>query len=109
VSSKSELAKEYLDKSMANDIDAVMELVTDDVVLNRGMLGTVTGKPAMAEAMRNRPVGMMAGMTPAFNAPVEKGETVEVKGDLPPGLPVSSLTWTFTFSDDKISRIDIGF
>jgi ketosteroid isomerase-like protein len=109
VPSKTDLAQTYLDKSMANDIDAVMALVTDDVVLNRGMMGTVTGKPAMAEAMRNRPAGMMAGVTPTFNPPVEKGETVEVKGDLPPGLPVSSLTWTFTFSDDKISRIDIGF
>ena len=106
--SKSQMAQEYLDKSMANDIDAVLELVTDDVVLNRGMMGTVSGKQAMADAMRNRPPGM-AGMTPTFNAPVEEGETVRVKGDLPPGLPVSSLTWTFSFSDDKISRIDVGF
>ncbi len=43
VPTRTDLAQEYLDKSMANDIDAVMELVTDDVVLNRGMLGTVTG------------------------------------------------------------------
>ena len=105
---KTELAQAYLDKSMANDVDAVMELVTDDVVLDRGMLGTVTGKQAMAEAMRSRPAGL-AGMTPTFNPPVEEGETVRVKGDLPPGLPLTSLTWTFTFSDDKISRIDVGF
>jgi hypothetical protein len=93
---------------MANDIDAVLALVTDDVVLNRGMMGTVTGKQAVADAMRNRPPGM-AGMTPTFNEPVEEGETVKVRGDLPPGLPVSSLSWTFSFQDDKISRIDVGF
>ena len=106
--SKTDVAKEYLDKSMANDIDTVLTLVTDDVVLNRPMMGAVTGKEAMAEAMRNRPPGM-AGMTPTFGEPTEEGETVKVKGDLPPGLPVPSLTWTFSFTDDKISRIDIGF
>ena len=106
--SKTEMAQEYLDKSMANDIDAVMELVTDDVVLDRGMMGTVAGKQAVADAMRNRPPGL-AGVAPTFNAPLEDGETVRVKGDLPPGLPISSLTWTFRFRDDKISRIDVGF
>jgi ketosteroid isomerase-like protein len=107
VPSRTELAKEYLDKSMANDIDAVLALVTDDVVLNRGMLGPVTGKQAVADAMRNRPPGF-AAMTPTFNEPVEEGETVTVRGTLPPGLPMSSLSWTFSFEDDKISRIEVG-
>ena len=108
MSTKTDLATEYLARSMASEVDAVLTLVTDDVVLNRGMMGTVTGKEAIAEAMRSRPPGL-AGMTPTFGEPIEEGETVKVKGDLPPGLPVSSLTWTFSFRDDKISRIDVGF
>jgi ketosteroid isomerase-like protein len=107
--SKAQLAQDYLAKSTANDIDGVLALVTDDVVLNRGMLGTVTGKQALADALRNRPPGM--NISPTFEEPVEAGDQIKVKGNLPPGspFPISSLTWTFSFQDDKISRIDVGF
>ena len=110
VTSKAELAKQYLARSMANDIDGTLALLSDDVVLNRPMLGAVTGKQAVGDAMRSRPAGL-GGFTPAFEEPVEDGETVRVKGNLPPGtpFPISSLTWTFAFSGDTISRIDIGF
>jgi hypothetical protein len=106
---RAETAKEYLTKSMANDIDAVLALVTEDIVLNRGMMGTVTGKQALADSIRNRPAGM--NLSPTFEEPVEAGEQIKVKGNLPPGspFPISSLTWTFSFQDDKISRIDVGF
>jgi hypothetical protein len=110
VASRTELAKEYLAKSVANDIDGTLALLTDDVVLNRGMLGTATGKQAVGEAMRNRPAGM-GGFAPTFEEPMEQGDQVKVKGNLPPGspFPISSLTWTFDFQGDKISRIEIGF
>ena len=107
---KTELAKEYLAKSMANDIDGTLALLSDDVVLNRPMLGSVSGKQAVGDAMRSRPAGL-GGFTPTFEEPVEEGETVRVKGNLPPGspFPISSLTWTFAYSGDTISKIDIGF
>jgi ketosteroid isomerase-like protein len=110
VATRIELAQQYLERSVANDIDATLALLSDDVVLNRGMLGTVTGKDAVADAMRNRPAGM-GGFAPSFEAPAEAGEQVTVKGNLPPGspFPISSLTWTFSYSGDKISRIGIGF
>lgn len=106
---KAALAQDYLAKSTANDIDGVLALLTDDVVLNRGMLGTASGKQAVADAMRNRPAGM-GGFAPEFEEPVEAGDQVKVKGNLPPGspFPIPSLTWTFSFNGDKISRIDIG-
>jgi len=106
---KAETAKDYLTKSMANDIDGVLELVTDDVVLNRGMMGSVTGKQAVADAIRSRPAGM--NISPTFEEPVEAGDQIKVKGNLPPDspFPISSLTWTFSFQNDKISRIDVGF
>lgn len=110
MASRTELAQAYLEKSVANDIDGTLALLTEDVVLNRGMLGAATGKQAVGEAMRNRPAGM-GGFAPTFEEPVEQGDQVTVKGNLPPGspFPISSLTWTFSFADDKISRIDIGF
>ncbi len=110
MTSKAELAKEYLTKSMANDIDGTLALLSDDVVLNRPMLGAVTGKQAVGDAMRNRPAGL-GGFTPTFEEPVEEGEHVKVTGTLPPGspFPISRLTWTFAYSGDKISKIDIGF
>jgi hypothetical protein len=64
--SKEELAMEYLARSMANDIDGTLALLTDDVVLGRGMLGTVSGKRAVGDAMRNRPAGMDS-FTPTFD------------------------------------------
>ena len=105
-----ELAKEYLARSTAADIDGVLALLTDDVVLSRGMLGTVTGKDGVAEAIRSRPASM-AAFAPTFEEPVEQGEQVSVRGNLPPGspFPISSLTWTFSFAGDKISRIEVGF
>jgi ketosteroid isomerase-like protein len=107
--SKTEIAKDYLAKSMAGDADGVTALLTDGVVLSRGMLGTVTGKAAVADAIRSRPANI-AGMTPNFEEPVEAGETVKVRGKLPPGtpFPIDSLTWTFTFTGDVISRIEVG-
>lgn len=109
MSSRTELAKQYLEKSVANDIDGTLALLTDDVVLARGMLGTATGKQAVGDAMRNRPAGM-GGFAPAFDEPVESGEQVNVKGTLPPGspFPISSLTWTFDYDGDKIKKIEIG-
>ncbi len=110
MATKIETAKDYLAKSIAADVDGVLALVTDDVVLNRGMMGTVTGKDAVAGAIRNRPVAAGA-FAPAFDEPVEAGDVVTVKGNLPPGspFPVPSLTWTFSFSGDKIAKVEIGF
>src|SRR5262245_54789089 len=109
MASKEDLAREYLTRSMANDIDGTLTLLTDDVVLSRGMLGTVSGKQAVGDAMRNRPAGM-ENFAPTFEEPVESGENVRVKGNLPPGspFPIPALTWTFSFQGDKISQIEVG-
>ena len=93
---------------MASDIDGTLALLTDDVVLNRPMLGTATGKQGVAEAIRSRPTAV-GGFAPSFEEPVEEGQQVKVKGNLPAGMPIPSLTWTFSFQGDKISRIDVGF
>jgi ketosteroid isomerase-like protein len=109
MASNSDLAKEYLAKSMANDVDGALALLTDDVVLSRGMLGSATGKQAVGDAMRNRPAGL-GDLTPTFEEPVESGDQVKVKGNLPPGspFPISALTWTFSFQDGRISRVEVG-
>lgn len=109
MATRTEIAQEYLAKSMAGDIDGVMALVTDDVTLSRPMLGAVSGRQAVADAITSRPMAAGA-FSPQFDEPVEAGDRVTVKGNLPPGLPVpiSSLTWTFTFDGDKIARIEVG-
>lgn len=109
MASRTDLAQSYLASSMAGDVDAVLLIVTDDVVLDRPMLGPVTGKDALADAIRNRPPGI-GSLTPTFEPPSETGEQVAVKGNLPPGspFPISSLTWTFSFRDDLISRVAVG-
>jgi hypothetical protein len=109
MATRTELARQYLDTSMAGDIDAALALLTDDVVLNRPMLGEVAGKDAVGAAMRNRPAGL-GGLAPTFEEPQESAERVIVRGNLPPGspFPITSLTWTFSYSGDKISRIDVG-
>jgi ketosteroid isomerase-like protein len=95
---RTDLARQYLERSTSSDVDGALALLTDDVVLDRPMLGVVSGKEAVAEAMRNRPPGL-GGMTPTFDEPVEQGEQVKV--------PVTALVWTFSFTDDKISRIAV--
>jgi len=107
MATKAELAQEYLEKSMAGDVDGALALLTDDVVLDRPMLGPANGKQAVGDAMRNRPPGL-GGTVPTFEAPVDAGEQVKVRGNLPPGMPVAVLNWTFSFAGDKISRIEIG-
>ncbi len=107
MASRTDLASDYLARSMANDIDGALELLTDDVVLSRPMLGEASGKQAVGDAMRSRPTAI-GGMAPTFDAPVEQDDQVTVKGNLPPGLPIPSLTWTFSFDGDKISRVVVG-
>ena len=73
MATKAQVAREYLDKSMAGDVDGVMALVTDDVVLSRGPMGTVTGKDGVADAIRNRPMAA-ASLAPTFEDAVEAGD-----------------------------------
>jgi ketosteroid isomerase-like protein len=107
VPTNAEIAKQYLEMSMANDVDGALALLTDDVVLDRPMLGPASGKDAVADSMRNPPAGF-GGITPTFDQPEATGDQVKVKATLPPGLPVATLTWIFNFADGKISRIQIA-
>jgi|SRR3990170_4942169 len=105
MASKTEIAQKYLDNSRSN-VDVALGLITDDCVLSRPMGGAVSGKDAIGNALRN-PMGG-GGFSPQFEAPQEAGDQVKVKANLPPGAPVPSLTWTFSFEGDKIKRIDVG-
>ena len=106
---RAELAGRYLQCSFAGDADGVMALVTGDVVLERPIVGTVSGKEALGAAITSRPMAA-AGFAPTLDEPVENGDEVRIKGRLPAGspFPIPSMTWTFSFEGDKIRRIEVG-
>lgn len=101
MTSRSEIAQQYLKASTGGDVDAALSFLADDAVVNRNILGTFRGKEAIGEALRNQP-----RLNPKFEAPQEAGDQVRIKGRIP-GIPVGALTWTFTFEGDKIKRIDV--
>jgi hypothetical protein len=104
--SKIETVAKYLEYQEQSKIDDLLALLTDDAVMSNPMAGPVTGKAAIGDAIRNRPG---AGMfTLDFGEPAEAGEQVRVSASLPPGAPIPSISFTFSFAGEKISRVDIG-
>ncbi len=106
MASKVETVKKYLEYQRENKIDELLALLTDDAVMSNPMRGPTTGKEAIGNSLRSRPGG--SGFSPTFGEPSESGEQVKVTAALPPGAPIPSLTFTFSFSGDLISRVDMG-
>ncbi len=101
---RTETALLFLECQREGRVEELLELLTEDAVLNNPMRGATTGREAIAEEAR----GGRGILNPEVQEPFEAGDQVKVSAKLPPGAPIPSLTFTFSFRGNLISRIDIG-
>jgi hypothetical protein len=96
-----------MDYQREQKLDEMLAMLTDDVVMTNPMMGTITGKAALEQQMRSRPMGGgggMAGIT--WSDPEEEVDTVKILGS---GSPFGTIKIVLTFnSDDKINKIEAG-
>lgn len=102
MTSKTELAQQYLSYQQERQIDDLLAMLADHVTMTLPLLGVINGKAAVEQQLRARPGG--AGNT-TWQEPVAEGEAVVVTGTAPFG-PVRV---QFAFSaDDKISAVEVA-
>jgi hypothetical protein len=100
-----DLARKYLDLQREGKIDEAVAMLSDDVIASNPMMGTQTGKPAVEEAMRNRPAAA-GGMTLEWGEPKQEGDTVSIVAT---GSPFGPIKVSVGFnSSDQIDKIEIG-
>ena len=104
MASRAELAGKFLDYQRNRDIDSAAAMLSDDVVTNNPMQGTVSGKATVVERMRAGPPGGGGGIQLSWSEPQEEGDAVTLLGS---GSPFGTIKVVLTFnSEDRISRID---
>jgi hypothetical protein len=116
VLSRTRIAQKYIDSQIACDADALEALLAPDAVSST-MRGEVVGAKAIAERLRN-PQGPGAGFMGRiqWEAPVEEGDTVQIRGKPPAGGPggppgggmFPGMTMVLSFDEaNKIKRIEM--
>ncbi|MEX0785848.1 MAG: nuclear transport factor 2 family protein [Dehalococcoidia bacterium] len=109
MASKVELAKQYMDYQREQKVDDMLALMADDVSMTSPMTGAISGKDALAEQMRNRPMGgggggPMGNIT--WGDPEEDGDAVKIIGT---GSSFGNLKIVLGFNaNDQISSIEAG-
>lgn len=109
MASKIELAKQYMEYQQEQKIDELLAMLADDVTMSNPMTGTINGKDALAEQIKNRPMGggansPMGNIT--WHNPEEDGDDVKVLGT---GSSFGTLKIVIGFDDgDKINKIEAG-
>ena len=103
-----ELAKQFMDYQRDQKTDDLVAMLADDVTMSNPMTGTISGKDALAEQMKNRPMG--GGNGPMGNItwsdPEAEGDDVKVLGT---GSPMGTLKILFGFNDDdQVNKIEMG-
>lgn len=108
MASRVELAKQYMDYQREQKLDEMLAMLADDVVMSNPMMGTITGKAALEQQMRNRPMGGGGGGMGniSWSDPEEEGDSAKIVGT---GSPFGPIKIVLTFNaDDKINRIEAG-
>ena len=109
MASKIELVKQYVAFQTEQKLDELLEMLADDVTMSSPMTGTVAGKDALAELLKNQPMGG-GGDGPMGNItwldPEQEGDEVKVLGT---GSSFGTLKIVVGFNDDdKINKIEAG-
>ena len=104
-----ELTKQYMDYQNNQKFDELLEMLADDVTTSNPMTGMISGKEALAEQIKSRPMGA-GGDSPMGNVtwsdPKAVGDDVQVLGT---GSPMGTLKILLSFNeDDKINKIGMG-
>jgi len=106
MASRVELARQYMDYQRERKIDEMVAMLADDVVMSNPMTGTTTGKAAVEQQVRNRPMGGGGGMQLTWSEPEEEGDSVKILGS---GSPFGTIKVVLSFSqDDRITKIEAG-
>ncbi len=104
-----ELTKQYMEYQRDQKYDELIEVLADDVMMSSPMTGTISGKDAVSEQIKNIPMGH-GGDSPMGNItwqdPEAEGDDVKVLGT---GSPMGTLKILLSFNDDdQINRIGMG-
>jgi ketosteroid isomerase-like protein len=99
MASNQEILKKYMELLDKRDLDAAMELLTDDVTAVTPLTGSTTGKEAVKSGLQSMPPGPKL----EWSEPTEEGDTLKMSASSPFGR----LTLVATFSGEKISKFEI--
>lgn len=104
-----ELAQQYMDYQRDKKTDELVAMLADDVTMSSPMSGTISGKDALAEQIKNLPMsgggdGPMGNIT--WADPEAEGDDVKVLGS---GSPMGTLKILLGFNDDdQVNKIELG-
>ena len=100
-----DIVRRYIAARRDGRIEDALAFVAEDIVLINPVIGTFTGKAAVAKFWRVSPGGGARPENLTFSEPAIEGEIVRLPGVSPFG-PIRIL---FSFNAaDEITRIDIG-
>ena len=108
MATKVEIVKQFIAAQAGANWDALSALLADDVSQTT-QRGTVTGKQALVDAMKQQAAAAQArggggmGAVP-WTEPVESGDVVSRSATTPMG----SITMKYTVVNDKISKIEMA-
>lgn len=107
MASREDLAKQYMDYQREGKIDEMLGMLADDVSMSSPMTGTISGKSALEQTVRNSPMGGGGAMgNIAWADPVQDGDGMKIVGT---GSPFGPIKIVLSFNgDDQINKIDAG-
>ncbi len=103
-----ELARQYMEHQREGRFDELIAELAEDVAMTSPMTGTISGKDAVSEQIRQMPIG--GGDSPmgtiAWQEPEAEGDDVKILGT---GSPMGTLKIQLGFNgDDKVNKIQMG-
>jgi len=105
VSERTDLARQYGEYLRDRKFDEALAMLADDVTMTAPMMGTISGKAGIEQALQRMPAGGGGGNI-SWSDPVEEGDTVK---SVAAGSPFGSFKFVVGFSaDNKINKIDIS-